>query len=373
MKVILHGKTILLPDPLIDDAGNPILTAEAWTAQRAGVLELFRSHVYGRSPLERPERTGFDCHLETSAMAGAATLKRVNIRFTGPGGEGVIHLALFTPQAVTPAPCFLLLNNREPEVADPTRVFQTEFWPAEMLIARGYAAAVIQLSDIDPDVHDGFKNGVHGIFDPPQAQGQRAGDAWGTIGAWAWGASRVMDYLQTDSNIDSKRVAIIGHSRGGKAALWAGAQDTRFALVISNESGSTGAALSRGKHGETIADINTRFPHWFCANYTQYNHRESDMPVDQHALLALMAPRLLYVASASDDAWADPEAEYMAAVAATPVYRLFGLEGLAGALPLIEAPLHKGHIGHHIRRGGHDLTHYDWSQFLAFADRHMHT
>lgn len=371
MDVILHSTTVSLPDPLLDAGGNPILTAEDWLAHRDGVLELFRHHVYGRSPVERPESLRFELKEASSAMAGAATLKRVDIRYAGPGGEGAIHLALFTPQAVAPATCFLLLNNREPELADPTRANQSEFWPAEMLIERGYATAVFQVSDIDPDVHDGFKNGVHGIFDAPQDHGQRAGDAWGTIGAWAWGASRVMDYLQTDADIDAGRVAVVGHSRGGKTALWAGAQDTRFSLVISNESGCTGAALSRGKQGETIADINTRFPHWFCANYTQFNRRESALPVDQHALLALIAPRLLYVASASEDTWADPEAEYASAVAATPAYHLFGLQGLAGTLPPIESPQHQGQIGHHIRRGGHDMTRYDWEQFLAFAGRHM--
>lgn len=155
----------------------------------------------------------------------------------------------------------------------------------------------------------------------------RASDAWGTIGAWAWGGGRVMDYLETDAQIDAKRVALVGHSRGGKTALWVGAQDQRFALVVSNDSGSTGAAISRGKVGESIAKIHAGFPHWFSKNYQKYQGKEAELPVDQHLLLGLIAPRLLYVASASasEDTWSDPEAEFQSGVAASPVYRFTGL------------------------------------------------
>ncbi|MBW3637647.1 MAG: prolyl oligopeptidase family serine peptidase, partial [Armatimonadetes bacterium] len=291
--------------------------------------------------------------------------------FSGPGGQGAINVLLFVPNRITgAAPCFVLINNRGAKHTDPTRQVQSPFWPAEDLIARGYAAAVFENADVDPDVDDGFKNGVHGVFDARDKP--RAGDAWGTIAAWAWGASRVMDYLQTDAQIDARRVALVGHSRGGKTALWAGAQDERFALVVANNSGSTGAALARGKQGEKIAKINAGFPHWFTANYKKFGDKENELPVDQHQLLSLIAPRLLYIASATEDAWADPEAEFASGVAASPVYELFGRKGLSrNSLPKPETPLLDGHIGYHLRTGKHDLTPYDWARFMDFADRHL--
>jgi hypothetical protein len=361
-----------LPDPLTSASGKKISSAAEWTGgRRAEVLELFRQHVYGRTPVGRPSKLSFSVDdTSAEAMDGTATRKLVTIGYEGPGGSGAIRLVLFLPnQRPGPAPCFLLICNREPANIDPTRRVKSPFWPAEQMIGRGYAAAAFYNADVDPDVHDGFTNGVHGIFDPP---GPRRTDAWGTIAAWAWGASRVMDYLQTDSGIDPGRVAVVGHSRGGKTALWAGAEDERFAMVVSNDSGSTGAALARGKKGERIADINRAFPHWFCERYRQYNGREDALPVDQHMLLALVAPRLLYVASATEDTWADPASEFLATLYASPVYHLFGFRGVAGTvLPPPETPLHDGRIGYHLRTGKHNLTEYDWARFMDFADRHL--
>jgi dienelactone hydrolase len=226
------------------------------------------------------------------------------------------------------------------------------------------------VSDLDPDQDDGFKNGVHGLFD--EKDKPRAPNAWGTIAAWAWGESRVMDYVQTDLGIDSNRIGVVGHSRGGKAALWAGAQDERFAFVASNNSGSTGAALARGKQGETIPKINQQFPHWFSENYKRFNDRERELPVDQHMLAALIAPRLLYIASATEDTWSDPAAEFRSAVEAGTVYKLFGLTGVqTSVIPSPEIPLHDGHIGYHLRTGKHNLTPCDWHCFMDFADKYF--
>lgn len=357
-----------LPDVLTLHSGERVTTPAQWEGRRAELLELFRAHVYGRAPVGRPDSLRF-CVTDSDAQAlgGAATRKRVAIGFGGPGGQGVINLALFVPNRRTrPAPAFLLLCHGGAAGTDPTLQAGSDFWPAERIIARGYAAAAFLGADLDPDEDDGFQNGVHGIFGPsPQAD-----DAWGTLAAWAWGASRALDYLETDPDVDARRVALVGHSRGGKAALWAGAEDARFALVVGNESGCTGAALARGKRGERIADINTRFPHWFCRNYRAFNGREDALPLDQHALLALMAPRPVYVASAAEDGWADPESEFLAGVAASPVYGLFGQEGLpADTLPTLGTTLHGGQIGCHVRPGGHDLLWDDWRQFLDFADK----
>ena len=363
-----------LPDVLISTNGAKVTSAAMWrNTRRPEILELFRTHVYGRMPVGRPDSLKFEV-LESArgVMAGAATRKQVKISYRGPGGEGAIKLVLFVPAQVKPAPCFLLICNRGATNIDPTRATKSPFWPAEQIVGRGYAAAAFLNADVDPDFHDGFTNGVHAIFDPPRVK--RPPDAWGTIAAWAWGASRVMDYLETDADIDAKRVAVIGHSRGGKTALWAGAEDERFAFVISNDSGCGGAALARRREpkAETIAAINRSFPHWFCENYKRYYNHEDDLPVDQHMLAALVAPRLLCIGSASQDLWADPEGEFLCGVEASPVYRLFGVEGLkAHGWPPPDSPRHEGSIGYHLRTGKHGLTEYDWKCYLDFADQHL--
>jgi hypothetical protein len=359
-----------LPDPLTAADGRKIATPEDWRkVRRPEILELFRKHVYGRVPATPFERSFKVANEDPKAMDGAATLRQVEVTVSAGGKSLAIRAVLFVPnKAPKPVPAFLLICNREAKNIDPTRKEKSEFWPAEEVVARGYAIAAFLNSDVDPDRHDGFKDGIHGMLDA----GGRPPDAWGTIAAWAWGASRVMDYLETDKDIARDKVAVIGHSRGGKTALWAGAEDERFALACSNDSGCTGAALSRRKlkEKESVARINKAFPHWFCENYKSYNDREDALPVDQHLLVALMAPRAVCVASASQDLWADPRGEFLSAVHAGPVYRLFGKKGLeAKEMPPIGEAVQGDGVAYHIREGKHNLTLFDWMRYLDFADR----
>jgi pimeloyl-ACP methyl ester carboxylesterase len=357
-----------LPDVLANASGEKITSGKEWTKiRRFELLRMFRENVYGRVPDALYTKAFKVVNTDENAMAGAATLKQVDITIAAGNESLVIHLTLFVPNSSEkPVPVFLLIDNRGPENTDPSRQTKSEFWPAEEVIARGYGIAVFSNADVDPDNYDEFKNGIHGMLD----RGRREDDSWGTIAAWAWGASRCMDYFETDRDINRKKVAVVGHSRGGKTALWAGADDQRFSMVIANESGCGGAALARRRLGETIARINTAFPHWFCLNYKKYAGKEDEMPFDMHMLLALIAPRALYIDCASDDLWGDPRGCYQSLYNAIPVFRLLNAGNeIPEAMPPLNKQVISGKVGFHIRDGAHDMLLKDWNYFMDFADR----
>lgn len=358
-----------LPDALRLN-GKLVQRRTEWPARRAEILDLFRDNVYGRRPTQQVSLRFAIAEEQRMAMGGAATMKRIVVTSVLQQREHRFEIILFLPNSRTaPVPVFLLLNNRPITNTDATRTNKSPFWPAEDLIARGYGIAALQNAELAPDDARTFREGVMRLFEGT-AQKQRAPDAWGAIAAWGWGASRALDYLETDARIDASRVAVVGHSRGGKAALWAGAEDDRFAMVVSNDSGEGGAALSRRDYGETIARLNASFPHWFAGNYVRFNDRAAALPVDQHLLLSLIAPRPLYVASADQDLWADPRGEFLALSHSSPVYALFDEKPISiEAMPPIDTPFIVGRRAYHVRTGGHDLTVYDWQRFADFADR----
>ncbi len=356
-----------LPELLLTEDGHRVKAPRDWEkVRRKEILELFREHVYGRVPSTPFEITFQIKNNDKNAINGDATLRQVDIIIASGGKSLMIPLTIFVPNKVPkPVPVYLLINNRGarvPNLTDPTREVKSEWWPVEEIIARGYAAAVFNHDDVDPDDRNSdFKNGIHGILD----RGERKGDSWGAISAWAWGASRCMDYLITDKDIDKKRVALVGHSRGGKTALWAGAEDERFAAIISNDSGEGGSSLIRRRFGETPSGS-----YFYCINYRKYIvPNDYSIPVDAHMLIALIAPRAVYIASASEDLQADPKGSYLALYHAIPVYHLLKCtDSLSETIPPLNKQIISGKVGHHIRDGGHDLLLKDWKWFLDFGD-----
>lgn len=369
-----------LPEPLTMADGTPVTTPAQFEDRRAEILELFREHVYGALPVEG-FTTSFEVVEEGEALEGLATRKQVKITVSSEKGSSDALMLLYLPKSKAPAPVIIGLNSNgnhaalEDGAILPSYAFDTsdETWQEKRgekayrwniadSIARGYAVATIYSGDFAPDSGKTYATRVVSLFDEPEFK---------AVGAWAFGLMRAVDYMQQDPGIDANRIAVVGHSRLGKAAVWAGANDTRIGLVISNDSGNTGASLSRGNHGETVKSINAAFPHWFCSRYGEYGNKVNELPVDQNLLLAAIAPRQLYVASAADDLWADPQGAFNSLQSAKSAFALYGDPVIGETAPPIGDAFFCKSMGYHVRPGWHDMQSQDWQHYLDYMDQYF--
>jgi hypothetical protein len=382
-----------LPNVLKTFNGKKIKNSKQWEKKRRPeLLNFFTQNVYGEIP---GDLTVASCEIvekSDNALKGKAKRKQVVLSFKRNGKTLNFTILIYTPKNTESSPVFLsydfsgnhtitddvniiisdawasdnpsigIINN---QLTEQSRGADSDSWPIEKIIDAGFGLAVIFYCEIDPDKDD-FSDGVHPFFYVDDQQ-QPADNEWGSLAAWAWGLSKAEDYFEQDKNIDASKVIVLGHSRLGKAALWAGASDKRFAGVISNESGCGGAALSKRRFGETIWRINRSFPYWFAKNFRNYDKREETLPVDQHELIALIAPRPVYISSAAEDLWSDPKGEFLSAYYASAVYKLYGEDGISQKdMPEINHPI-QNTVAYHIRSGKHNLTVYDWEQYIKWA------
>ncbi|MBR1576409.1 MAG: DUF4886 domain-containing protein [Bacteroidales bacterium] len=388
-----------LPDALTMQDGTPVRDAAQWYGRRRPeLLALFEREMYGRMP-GRPEGLHFQLvSEEDGALGGTAVRKEIRICFDASGGHYMTVLLYLPRQAEGPVPVVVGANFHGntaiifdtgvslPDSAqiaryrlykEPFRGQEALSWPVALLLSRGYGLATFFKGDLDPEWDDGFTNGVQPLF---YRDGQTCPDPdqWGAIGAWAWGYSRVLDYLETDPAVDAKRVITAGHSRLAKTALWAAVADPRFAMAFPNNSGCCGAAISRRRYGESLETMIRHYHYWYCANFAKYAADETALPFDQHELIALMAPRPVYVTSGSEDRWSDPRGEFIGAAEAARIYEFLGLPGLRAEdgsvlgpddMPPVWQPRQRGLVGYHLRQGPHALTGWDWARMLDFADR----
>ena len=383
-----------LPDPLVAADGSKVETVEQWEDyRRAEILDLFRSEVYGYSPGRLEGQHYKVLEVEDNIFVGLGKRVRVAVYYRDKEDK-YIDVQMFIPtHSGSPVPAFLMMNLQGNTIVNemetiaypddqqfksydiygyPPRGMKRSRHPLELILSRGYAFITFCAADVDPDFDDGYQNGVTPfIYKPGQYFPEP--DQWGAISEWAWAHSRIMDFLQeAQSDIDPGRVAVAGHSRMGKTALWTVAQDRRFAMAVSNCSGSTGAALSKRRIGQTVRQICTTFPHWFCFNYLKYMDNEDALPVDQHELIALCAPRPVFVTSGTRDIWADPKGEFLSEVYALPVYRLYGFEGMPTTeFPGADRLVSGDRLGYHMHIGKHSMSGYDWVQYLDFADKFL--
>ncbi len=381
-----------LPDPLVMLDGTRVTTKEDWFGKRRPELKaLFQHYMYGELPPAPPGVIATIEHEDRRAFGGKATLKEIALA-VGPAEAPPIRLLLVVPnRRKQPAPVFVGMNFcgnhalvADPQVRVPTgwmypghpgvkdnrateagRNGEAAVWSLRQSVDRGYAVATFYNGDVDPDRPD-ERGGLRPYLRTPAGP-----HACGTVAAWAWGLHRAVDYLVTDKDLDPGRIAVVGHSRLGKAALLAAAFDERIALAVPHQAGCGGTAPSRGTVGESVKQINDHFPHWFCGAFKEFNGRPERLPFDQHCLAALVAPRPLLFSNAAEDTWANPEGQFRVLQAAEPVYRLLGAGGLAAEAMPPPGKLLDGTLGYFIRPGRHSMTREDWGAFLDFADRHF--
>jgi hypothetical protein len=387
-----------LPDPLLLQDGQPVRDAGTWLQQRRPeILKLYETHIYGRVPQRAPKVTWEAAETDTKAMDGAAVRKQIIGRIGDGADAPKVNLVLYLPaKAGGPVPVLLQLNffgnppastpavpsAPVPNTADAKgqsaapatgkgKLPPGAGTPIADFLGRGYGYASVRYTEFEGDSRTNSLKLVRAMA-LASGQTEPALDEWGTISAWAWGASRVLDYFETDKSVDARRVAIIGHSRLGKTVLWAGARDPRFAVMFSSCSGEMGASLARRDYGETVDDMAANFPWQFCGNFQKFPGHWNDMPVDSHMVIALNAPRPVFITGGTGDQWADPHGEFLAEVAAGPVYRLLGKKDLGTSeLPPLDTPLITGELGFHYHTGGHTITAADWKAFLDFADKYL--
>lgn len=358
---------LILPDPFVSLKGKLISTRQDWEEiRRPEILDLFRDNVYGNIPADFDTISFSEVQESENPYPDKAILKEVNIAVSRNGKSHTMRLNVFLPKSKKgPFPVFLLINHR-PNPGNGTLI-EEGYWSVAELIDRGYATASFHGETVAPDDAERFSEGILNTLYPEELTKD---DGMRTLGAWAWGAMRAMDFFEQDSLFDTKKSALVGHSRSGKATLWAAANDTRWAVAFPNESGCGGAAISRRKYGETIAQINSSFPHWFAENFTVFNDQEETLPVDQHMLASLIAPRAVYFASAREDQWADPKGEYISIQLGSRVYsEIYGLNvNFPLAFEELDSPIIQPLSGYHIREGKHNLTWEDWEHFIDFAE-----
>lgn len=382
-----------LPDPLVCEDGTRVTDAKTWREKRrTELLRLFEREEYGKTLVGRPEALRFVVREEKKdARGGKATRLRVGILFEGKDDGRQMELLVYLPNdAKGPVPVFLGLNfdgnyttTDEPDVplakhwalslfenklinhmpTEAGRGIHKRQWQYDLALEHGYGVATAGYGEVEPDEKGRWKDGPRGLGPEPGA------NDWGCIGAWAWGLSRALDYLETNPRVDAKRVAVLGFSRLGKTSMWAGAQDERFAMVISLESGAGGVALGKRIFGETVDHLTGPLGHWFCPHHRDYAGLEENLPMDQHELAALIAPRPLLINSATEDLWSDPKGEFLGGLGADPVYRLLGTDGISQKEWPEVGKLLTGRIGYFLRTGKHDVTLEDWQAMVRFADR----
>jgi len=341
------------------------------TKRRTEVLNLIREYLFGGIPDEESIKIDFrvaDERCDNTTMEGQTIRKTVEVIAKRNGLEFVFTFVLFIPKrAEAPVPAIIMIANRGISNADPARHFLSGFWPAEMIVSKGYATAVFLTQSVAPDYDEGFTTGFHRLF--PELVNNRPDNCFGTISVWSWAVNKIYEYLSLDSIINADKIAVVGHSRGGKTALWAGAQNEKIAMVVSSCAGCAGDSLARGATGEKPWQINKRFPYWFNNNYKSFDHNPEMLPFDQHMLLALIAPRPLFISAKTLDSWADPMGQFNSLKEASKVYELYGIKGLADEhFPKPDLPISGTRLTFSYRTGEHDLDYEDWNRILDFAD-----